>query len=64
MPIMCLDDYIQQLGKDKAARLFQVKPRTINSWLAWERRPSRRKAAEIIKISPVTFEGIYQRVDA
>lgn len=58
---MTLDEYIQKLGKEKAANLFNVKERTINSWLSWERRPSRKKAAEIIAVSPVTFDGIYER---
>ena len=58
---MELDEYIQQLGKEKAANLFKVKARTVDSWLRWERRPSRRKAAEIIAVSPVTFDGIYSR---
>lgn len=58
---MHLDEYIEKLGKAKAANLFRVKERTINSWLNWERRPSRKKAAEIIAVSPVTFEGIYRK---
>ena len=56
---MNLDDYINKVGKERAAGLFGVKERTIASWLNWERRPSRRKAAEIIAVSPVTFAGIY-----
>ena len=58
---MGLDEYIEQLGKEKAANLFGVKERTVDSWLRWERRPSRKKAAEIIEKSPVTFDGIYTK---
>lgn len=58
---MELDEYIQQMGTEKSARLFGVKERTVDSWLRWERRPSRRKAAEIIQKSPVTYDGIYTR---
>lgn len=58
---MELDEYIHKMGKEKAANLFGVKERTVDSWLRWERRPSRRKAAEIIAVSPVTFDGIYTK---
>jgi hypothetical protein len=56
---MTLSDYINQLGKHKAAALFEVKERTIDSWLRGERLPRRKKAREIVDRSPVTFEGIY-----
>lgn len=60
---MDLDEYIQQMGKEKSANLFGVKERTVDSWLRWERRPSRKKAKEIITKSPVTYDGIYTRPD-
>lgn len=56
---MKLSEYIQQVGDDEAARLFEVKRRTVQAWRRGERTPRREQAHVIVERSPVTFEGIY-----
>jgi hypothetical protein len=56
---MRLPDYIKQLGDDKAAALWGVKRRTIESWRLGKRKPRPWQAAVIVQTSPVTYEGIY-----
>lgn len=56
---MKLKEYIEQVGDEQAAKLFKVKTRTALSWRLGERRPRKEHAARIVKVSPVTYEGIY-----
>jgi DNA-binding transcriptional regulator YiaG len=56
---MRLPDYIDQVGVQRFAKQFKVKPRTVQSWKRMERRPRAEKAQEIVEKTPVTMEGIY-----
>ena len=56
---MRLPDYIEQIGVNRFAKQFKVKPRTVASWKRMERRPRPEKAQEIVEKTPVTMEGIY-----
>jgi len=56
---MNLPDYIQKVGYDEAARVFEVKRRTVEAWRRGERRPRPAQANIIVARSPVTYEGIY-----
>ena len=56
---MKLSAYIALLGDEKAAQLWSVKVRTVQSWRLGERTPRRDQAALIVRTSPVTYEGIY-----
>lgn len=56
---MRLKEFIEQVGEERAARLFRVPRRVIQSWRYGQRRPRGPKALEIIKKSPVTMDGIY-----
>ena len=56
---MKLKEYITELGVDKAAALFEVKPRTVESWLYAERAPRKKTAALIVQRTPLTFDDIY-----
>jgi len=56
---MRLSDYINQMGVQKAARLWNVKARTVESWRVEARRPRPEQAKVIVDTSPVTWEGIY-----
>lgn len=59
---MRLADYIKQLGDDKAAALWGVKRRTVESWRLGARTPRPEQAEIIVRTSPVTYEGIYAPV--
>lgn len=57
-----LPAFIQSLGVEKAAELFDEKPRTIKAWLYGERKPMPSTA--IAKVIPrskgkLTFASIY-----
>lgn len=56
---MNLREYIEKMGDEKAAKLFQVKPRTVMSWRLGDRTPRPKQAKIIVEKSPVTMEGIY-----
>lgn len=58
---MTLKTYIDFVGNEIAAKLFNVKIRTIVSWKRGDRSPRLEKAKEIIKATKgkVTMEGIY-----
>jgi len=56
---MDLKTYIEKIGDEQAAKLFQVKRRTAQSWRLGARKPRSEQAAIIVKKSPVTYEGIY-----
>lgn len=56
-----LPEFIADVGAEEAARLFNVKQRTAESWKRRERYPRPAKAPEIIEASGgiVDYEGIY-----
>jgi hypothetical protein len=56
---MHLREYLAGLGDVKAARLFKVSARTAKSWRLGYRIPRPHNAERIVKLSPVTYEGIY-----
>jgi hypothetical protein len=56
---MGLVEYIEQIGDAKAAKLWNVEERTVQSWRLRERTPRPNHAARIVETSPVTYEGIY-----
>lgn len=63
---MDLEGFIQQLGDDKAAKLFGVKPRTAASWRRGERSPRPKQVQKIIKASngQLSYESIYGKHEA
>jgi hypothetical protein len=56
---MTLSDYIKQIGREAFCKKFKVKERTAYSWELLDRYPNKAKAQEIVRKSPVTFDGIY-----
>lgn len=56
---MKLTDYIELIGRQKAARLFGVTDQAISHWMTGRRLPSTDVARIIVERSPVTWEGIY-----
>lgn len=56
---MTLSEYIRQIGRAAFCKKFKVKDRTAYSWELIDRYPNKAKAQEIVRKSPVTFEGIY-----
>ena len=56
-----LSSYIQFLGKQKAAKEWDVSEHTIEAWRYGHRQPSIRQAKRIIKLTEgrLNFEGIY-----
>ena len=56
---MRLSDYIALIGDQKAAQLWQVSRRAVQSWRLGVRYPRPEIAARIVQTSPVTYEGIY-----
>lgn len=56
---MDLKTFIEQVGDEKAAKLFGVKPRTVMSWRLGNRTPRPKQAKVIVAKSPVTMNGIY-----
>ena len=56
---MDLPTYISQIGDKAAAKLFDTKLRTVQSWKRKERLPRKEKADLIVEVSPVTYDGIY-----
>jgi hypothetical protein len=57
--MLTLPDYIAEVGDERAAKLFKVKPRTAMSWRLRTRFPTKDQADVIVKKSPVTYDGIY-----
>lgn len=60
---MKLDQFIEEIGDEAAAKLFDVKPRTVASWRRGERKPRPDKAIEIVKTlrGKIPLEGIYPK---
>lgn len=58
---MNLPSFIEQVGDEKAAKLFRVKIRTAKSWRLKERRPKDKHAEKVIKGSNgmLDYESIY-----
>ena len=56
-----LKEYIQFLGKQKAAKEWDVSEHTIEAWRYGHRQPSIKQAKRIIKLTEgrLNFEGIY-----
>ena len=56
-----LSKYIQFLGKEKAAKDWDVSEHTVEAWRYGHRQPSIRQAKRIIKLTEgrLDFEGIY-----
>ncbi len=52
-------EYIELVGEEKAAKLWDVEVRTVRSWRYGERTPRPIQAQKIVATSPVTYEGIY-----
>ncbi len=57
--MLTLPDYIADIGDEKAAKLFKVKPRTAMSWRLRTRFPTKDQADVIVRKCPVTYEGIF-----
>ncbi len=59
-----LSKYIQFLGKEKAARDWDVSEHTVEAWRYGHRQPSIRQAKKIIKLTEgrLNFEGIYGNI--
>lgn len=58
---MDLSAFIRTIGVDKAAALFEEKPRTVMGWMYGERLPRPRTAQKIVERSKgrVSLAGIY-----
>lgn len=58
---MDLPTFIRALGVDKAAALFDEKPRAVRGWMYRERLPRQRTAHKIVERTKgrVTLAGIY-----
>ncbi len=58
---MNLTEYIEKIGRAKAAEVFDVTPGAISHWLTGTRRPSSKKARFIVEQTHglVTFDGVY-----
>lgn len=58
---MDLPTFIRSLGVDKAAQLFEVKPRQVEAWLYGERKPRPHDALRIERATKgkVRFTDIY-----
>jgi hypothetical protein len=56
---MNLIEYIELIGDEKAAKIWGVEERTVQSWRLKERTPRPEHAKKIVDTSPVTYEGIY-----
>lgn len=52
--------YLHQLGDEKASRLFGVARRTAQSWRLGERKPRPDQAKAIIDKTPLTYASIYE----
>lgn len=66
MSIQTLPEFIAELGDSKAARLFGVTERAVQSWRRRERLPRPAMAARIIEAAAgrVSMAGIYNLPDA
>lgn len=62
LPEMDLPTFIRTLGVDKAAELFEVKPRQVTAWMYGERKPRPKDALRIERATKgkVRFEEIYR----
>ena len=56
---MTLKQFIQNFGDNYCAELFNIKPRTAQSWRLGERYPSRKKAYEIIEKTNLKMKDIF-----
>ena len=56
---MTLIEYIETVGDAAAAKVFGVKVRTAKSWRLGDRIPRPKIAKRIIRLAPLTYEGIY-----
>lgn len=56
-----LPDFIAALGDDKAAELFEVKVRTVQSWRRRERYPRADQARRIVAAAggQISYAGIF-----
>lgn len=56
-----LPTFIRKIGVDKAAELFDEKPRTVMAWMYQERLPRPETAQKLVERSKgeVTFASIY-----
>lgn len=62
---MRLTEYIEKVGRAKAAEIFDVTPGAISHWLTGKRSPSKSTASMIVEKTHglVTFDGIYAEVE-
>jgi hypothetical protein len=60
--MMSLSAFIRTIGVDKAAELFDEKPRTVMGWLYGERLPRPHTAKKLVERArgKLTMDGIYQ----
>jgi DNA-binding transcriptional regulator YdaS (Cro superfamily) len=60
---MELSAFIEEVGDEKAAKLFGVKVRTAASWRRRERIPRPKQVPNIVRASKgkVTLEGVYPK---
>lgn len=58
---MDLSTYIEQIGDERAAKLFDVSVRTAASWRRRERKPRPKQVPKIIKATKgeLSYESIY-----
>lgn len=58
---LTLPEFIREIGDEKAAELFNVKVRTVQSWRRREAFPYPRNAQQIVAAAEgrVDFQGIY-----
>ena len=56
---MKLTEYIDMIGRKKAAKLFGVTEQAVSHWMVGIRVPDPETARTIVDRSPVTWEGIY-----
>ncbi|MDA9266534.1 hypothetical protein N9P69_00905 [Gammaproteobacteria bacterium] len=61
-----LKEYIEFLGTEAAAELFDSKPDTVKSWRYGMRQPSIQQAKVIMQVTggKLDFESIYGPIDA
>lgn len=61
MDILTLPQFIESVGDEAAARLFEAELRTVQSWRRRERLPRPEKAQRMVALSDgrLTMESIY-----
>lgn len=62
-PTLSLIDLITEIGDDRAAEMFGVKPRTVASWRRSERWPLARDIPHLIELSGgrLSLESFFYR---